>query len=196
MTTRETAEALGVSESTIQRHAKELGLTVNGQQTNLDERAVTIIKTKIERSGRTDLRNVAELPNVSTDLEMMILDQKVMAWKTRRIEELQAQLEESERQLTIAAPKVSAYDSFVTHENFYNFRDAASKLGITQTSFMDYLKRKYIYKTNFGEYRAFGEYQKYFSLRRFVTANRNGNQLMVTLIGLEHFQIELYEGGK
>ena len=62
MTTKETADALGVSESTIQRHAKELGLTENGKQTELDERAVTIIKTKIERSGRTDLRNVAELP--------------------------------------------------------------------------------------------------------------------------------------
>ena len=62
MTTKETALALGVSESTIQRHAKELGLTENGKQTELDERAVTIIKTKIERSGRSDLRNVAELP--------------------------------------------------------------------------------------------------------------------------------------
>ena len=73
MTTKETADALGVSESTIQRHAKELGLTENGKQTELDERAVTIIKTKIERSGRSDLRNVAELPNINTDLEMMVL---------------------------------------------------------------------------------------------------------------------------
>ena len=30
MTTKETALALGVSESTIQRHAKELGLTERG----------------------------------------------------------------------------------------------------------------------------------------------------------------------
>ena len=62
MNTREVAQALGVSESTVQRHAKELGLTKNGKQTELDESAVTVIKTKIERSGRTDLRNVAELP--------------------------------------------------------------------------------------------------------------------------------------
>ena len=60
MNTREVAQALGVSESTVQRHAKELGLTENGKQTELDERAVTIIKTKIE-----DLRNVAELPILS-----------------------------------------------------------------------------------------------------------------------------------
>jgi len=57
MNTREVAQALGVSESTVQRYAKELGLTKNGKQTELDESAVTVIKTKIE-----DLRNVPELP--------------------------------------------------------------------------------------------------------------------------------------
>jgi predicted transcriptional regulator len=61
MTTKETAQALGVNERTIRRHAKALGLTENGKQTNLDERAVTIIKAKIERSGRKDLDNVAQL---------------------------------------------------------------------------------------------------------------------------------------
>jgi phage antirepressor YoqD-like protein len=99
VTTRETAQALGVTERTIQRHAKELGLTENGMQTELDEKAVTIIKKKIERSGRTDLDNVVELPNVSTDLEMMVLDAKVSEWKTRKIEELQKQLEGAKHKL-------------------------------------------------------------------------------------------------
>lgn len=104
VTTRETAQALGVTERTIQRHAKELGLTENGMQTELDEKAVTIIKKKIERSGRVDLDNVVELPNVSTDLEMMVLDAKVSEWKTRKIEELQ-------KQLSDAQPKIEFYDS-------------------------------------------------------------------------------------
>lgn len=73
--------ALGVSERVIQKHASELGLTVNGKQTELDERAVTIIKAKIERSGRTDLAYVCELPKITTDLEMMALDMKVSAWR-------------------------------------------------------------------------------------------------------------------
>ena len=64
MTTKETALALGVSERVIQKHASELGLTENGKQTELDERAVTIIKKKIERSGRTDLAHVCELPTI------------------------------------------------------------------------------------------------------------------------------------
>ena len=82
---------MGVSERVIQKHASELGLTVNGKQTELDERAVTIIKAKIERSGRTDLAHVCELPKITTDLEMMALDMKVSAWKTQKIKELQKQ---------------------------------------------------------------------------------------------------------
>jgi len=101
MTTKETAEALGITERTVQRRASELGLTVNGVLTNLDEKAVTLIKKMVERSGRTDLDNVVELPNISTELEMMILDAKVTEWKTRRIEELQKQLAESNRKNAI-----------------------------------------------------------------------------------------------
>lgn len=66
MNTKETAEALGVSERTIRRHAESMGLTENGKQTELDEKAVTIIKKQIERSGRNDLDNVVQLPNVNT----------------------------------------------------------------------------------------------------------------------------------
>ncbi len=49
MTTKETADALGVSESTIQRHAKELGLTENGKPTALDERGLDFIRKVITK---------------------------------------------------------------------------------------------------------------------------------------------------
>lgn len=134
MTTKETAEALGVSESTIQRHAKELGLTENGKPTELDEKSVTIIKTRIERSGRNDLRNVAELPNVSTDLEMMILDARVSEWKTRRIEELQ-------KQLSIATPKVESFDALMRSENTMSITSAAKHFGVhPKTQVFPYLR--------------------------------------------------------
>ena len=130
MTTKETAEALGVSESTIQRHAKELGLTENGKQTNLDEKAVTIIKTRIERSGRNDLRNVAELPNVSTDLEMMVLDAKVSEWKTRKIEELQRQLAGANEKIALDAPKVEFHDAVTQSADALDFAQVAKLLNI------------------------------------------------------------------
>jgi len=130
VTTRETAQALGVTERTIQRHAKELGLTENGMQTELDEKAVTIIKKKIERSGRIDLDNVVELPNVSTDLEMMVLDAKVSEWKTRKIQELQLQLEQKKQQLAIAEPKAAFYDQVADSKDAIDMRSVASVLNI------------------------------------------------------------------
>jgi len=123
MTTKETAEVLGVDERTIRRHAKELGLTENGKQTNLDEKAITIIKTRVERSGRTDLDNVVQLPNISTDLEMMILDAKVMEWKTRKIAELQ-------KQIADAQPKIEFFDSVTSSKDAIDMKDAAKVLNI------------------------------------------------------------------
>lgn len=130
MTTKETAIALGVSERVIQKHAQELGLTENGKQTFLDEKAVTIIKTKLERSGRTDLANVCELPNVNTDLEMMVLDAKVSKWKTRKIEELQKQLEGAKEKIAIDAPKVAFHDAVTGSKDTIDIGEASKVLAI------------------------------------------------------------------
>jgi len=130
MTTKETAESLNVSERVIQKHAKELGLTENGKATNLDEKAVTIIKTKIERSGRTDLAHVCELPNVSTDLEMMVLDAKVSEWKTRKIEELQRQLSGAEKKIALDAPKVEFHDAVTQSTDTLGFSEVSKILNI------------------------------------------------------------------
>ena len=151
MTTKETAKALGVSESTIQRHAKELGLTENGKQTELDERAVTIIKTKIERSGRSDLRNVAELPNISTDLEMMVLDAKVSEWKTRKIEQLQ-------KQLADAQPKIAFHDAVTGSKDTIDIGEAAKVLaipGIGRNKLFDVLRNKGVLMSNNQPYQKY-----------------------------------------
>lgn len=123
MNTKEVAQALGVSERVIQKHASDLGLTENGKQTILDEKAVTIIKARIERSGRTDLAHVCELPNISTDLEMMVLDAKVSAWKTRKIEQL-------EKQLTEAQPKIAFHDAVTGSKDTIDIGEAAKVLAI------------------------------------------------------------------
>lgn len=151
MTTKETALALGVSESTIQRHAKELGLTENGKQTELDERAVTIIKTKIERSGRSDLRNVAELPNINTDLEMMVLDAKVSEWKTRKIEQLQ-------KQLADAQPKIAFHDAVTGSSDTIDIGEAAKVLaipGLGRNKLFDVLRNKGILMPNNQPYQKY-----------------------------------------
>ena len=131
MTTKETAKALGVSERTIRRHAADMGLTLNGKVTELDEKSVTIIKTRIERSGRNDLDNVVQLPNASTDLEMMVLDAKVSEWKTRKIKDLQLQLQAAKESLAIAVPKVAFYDQVADSKDAIDMRTAAAMLNIT-----------------------------------------------------------------
>lgn len=130
MTVKEVAVALGVSDRTIQRHLKEMreeGLSDNvvarGEEAVLSEKEVTIIKARIERSGRTDLRNIAELPNISTDLEMMVLDAKVSAWKTRKIEELQ-------KQLADAQPKIAFHDAVTGSKDTIDIGEAAKVLAI------------------------------------------------------------------
>lgn len=151
MTTRETAQALGVTERTIQRHAKELGLTENGMQTELDEKAVTIIKKKIEKSGRTDLDNVVELPNISTDLEMMVLDAKVSEWKTRKIEQLQ-------KQLADAQPKIAFHDAVTGSSDTIDIGEAAKVLaipGLGRNKLFDVLRIKGILMLNNQPYQKY-----------------------------------------
>ena len=183
MTTKETADALGVSESTIQRHAKELGLTENGKQTNLDERAVTIIKTKIERSGRTDLRNVAELPNVSTDLEMMALDMKVSAWKTHKIEELQ-------KQLADAQPKIAFFEAVTGSRDTIDIGEAAKVLAIKsvgRNTLFDILRKRGVLMNNNQPY------QKYIDMGYFRTIESS----FTTPDGASHVNIKtvVYQRG-
>ena len=151
MTTKETANALGVDERTIRRHAASLGLTENGKQTNLDEKAVTIIKARIERSGRSDLDNVVQLPNISTDLEMMVLDAKVSEWKTRKIEQLQ-------KQLADAQPKIAFHDAVTGSRVTIDIGEAAKFLaiqGLGRNKLFDVLRSKGILMANNQPYQKY-----------------------------------------
>lgn len=150
MTTKETAQALGVDERTIRRHANALGLTENGKQTNLDERAVTIIKSKIERSGRKDLDNVVQLPNISTDLEMMALDMKVSAWKTRKIEDLQKQLNETQARV----------DRLIHNNTTYTSGEIAKEIGMKSAQELNETLRSkgILYKDARGVWLLYSEY--------------------------------------
>jgi phage antirepressor YoqD-like protein len=123
MTTMQVADALGVSTRTVRRHAADMGKTENGRQTFYDEKDVTIIKNRIERSGRSDLDNVVQLPNIYTDLEMMALDAKVSEWKTRKIEQLQ-------KQLADAQPKIAFHDAVTGSKDTIDIGEAAKVLAI------------------------------------------------------------------
>ena len=130
MNTRETAEILNVSERTVRRHAGALGLTENGKQTMLDEKAITSIKNQIEKSGRNDLDNVVQLPNVSTDLEMLQKAQDFMVWAGVKIKEETERRITAEAKIAIDAPKVDFFDSVTSSKDAIDMKDAAKVMNI------------------------------------------------------------------
>lgn len=137
MSVNAVAAALGVTERTIQRHLKEMreeglsdNVVVRGETAVLNEKEVTLIKARIERSGRTDLTHVCELPNVTTELEMMILDSKVSEWKNRKIEELQRQLSGAHEKIALDAPKVEFHDAVTQSTDTLDFAQVAKLLNI------------------------------------------------------------------
>lgn len=159
MTTKETAEALGVDERTVRRHAASLGLTENGKQTNLDEKAVTIIKKRIEKSGRNDLDNVVQLPSVTTDLEMLVMDARVSEWKTNKIADLQKQIED-------AKPKIEFYDAVAGSKDTIEMGEVAKMLarpGVGRNKLFEFLRRRGVLMSNNQPY------QKYIDLEYFRT---------------------------
>lgn len=102
MTVKELADALNVSERTIQGHASIMGLTENGKTTYLDERAVTHIKNRIAFSGRNDLANVREVSNAITALDIEEMTIKVIAYHRAEADRLRLELANAARRLNLS----------------------------------------------------------------------------------------------
>ena len=193
MTLEEVSKVLGYDSEYLRKKSAELGYTQNGKKTLLTEQQVTILKSKlIPRTS--DMKIRAE--NAVTELE--IISNAVNAFQNlqdllnRKEKEYQAIIENQKMQIEEQKPKVEAYDNFISRDNFCNFRDGANYLHIKQSDLMNLLKSKYIYKNSIGEYRAYGEYSKYFVLRPFDKGyDRTGQQLMLSLEGLEFFKNKL-----
>ena len=123
------------------------------------------------------------------------------AWNTpeavmsRALQLANKTLDNIRHQVAIMQPKAIVYDELVDRSKTMNFRDMASKLGMTQNEFMTILKAKYIYKNTIGEYRAYADYQKYFTLRTFnKSTEKTGEQLLLNMEGITYF-INKYKPG-
>jgi phage antirepressor YoqD-like protein len=125
MTVGQVAKALSVHPDTVNSWVKKLfpGLPRNGIPTMLDEIQVTAIKEATERSGRNDLRNVPQLQNIHTDLEMARKTAEVMGW-------MQAKIQEMQNALALAAPKVEFFDQVADSKDAIPMRNVAAVLNI------------------------------------------------------------------
>jgi phage antirepressor YoqD-like protein len=121
MTISEIALVLGVSRDLIEKRVNELfpDKMKKGVTTYLSEAEVTMVKMRIQQNSSLatsdDHRRLADMP--STELEMMILDQRISEWKTRKIHELQSQLETAAEKIAIDAPKVESFDALQRSES-------------------------------------------------------------------------------
>jgi anti-repressor protein len=116
------------------------------------------------------------------------------AWNTpeavmaRALQVANQTLDNIKQQVAIMQPKAVVYDELVDRSKTMNFRDMAAKLGFTQKEFMTILKAKYIYKNSIGEYRAYSEYQQYFTLRTYnISTDKTGEQLLLNMNGITYF---------
>lgn len=179
----------GFSENEDFTSVKTSTLVNNGAERELDDYAVSLDMAKqicmLQRSekGKQYRQYLINLEKAWNSPE------KVME---RALEIAHRKAEEATRRIMEMQPKAAVYDELVDRSKIINFRDMASKLGMSQTKFMAILKSKYIYKNSAGEYRAYAEYQEYFVLRTFFkNAKKTGEQLLLNMDGVSHF-INLY----
>ena len=100
---------------------------------------------------------------------------------------------ELQSQVATLKPQAQIANDFIDRNHLTNFRDASNVLKIKQSDFMKILAEKYVYKNSIGEYRCYAEYEKYFSLRPFQKGiEKTGQQLMLTLDGLEFFKGKIF----
>ena len=138
MTTREIADALGVSRELVLKRANELfpGRVVNGKTTEYNEQEATLIRMRIAENSSIatsdDRTRLANMPK--TDLQMEAMTLEVMQWQTAKIKSLQEQLIE-------AAPKIESYEALQRSNLNMSITDAAKHFGLhPKTEVFPYLR--------------------------------------------------------
>ncbi len=159
-------------------------LVNNGAKREIGDYLISLDMAKqicmLQRSerGKAYRQYLINLEKVWNNPEMIL--KRALDYANTKAQQLYAECEELK-------PKAKVYDELVDRSKTMNFRDMAAKLGISQKDFMKELQSKYIYKNSIGEYRAYSEYQKYFSLRTYVSQGKTGEQLLLNMEGITYF---------
>jgi phage antirepressor YoqD-like protein len=198
MTTKELAEQLGTRPNVITENAKKClpGKKIeNGKTTYWTQAEVTVLLECMKSNNANQHDLSRSLIGTSTELTPALKMKKAFDMAQEAYEEelaiLRAKNEAQERMIAEQVPKVVAYDDFVERNQFCNFRDASNYLHVKQTELMEALKDKYIYKNKHGEYRCYSVYSDYFALRPYTFGDKTGQQLMLTIEGLNFLKHEL-----
>jgi phage antirepressor YoqD-like protein len=143
MTVKEVAGALGVADRTVRDNIARLfpGIARDGVATLLNEEQVTAIKIAIERSGRTDLANVRQVGNATTELEIAVMTAKVLGYWKEKAEELAGQVAVKDKALALAAPKIELAEAVGRSEKNMSITDVSKIFGLhPRTEVFPYLR--------------------------------------------------------
>ena len=171
---------------------KSSTLVNNGAERELLDYAITIDMAKqicmLQRSelGRKYREYLLKLEKAWNTPEAVM--SRALQIANRTLEEAKRQVVFQQAIIEEQKPKVAVYNELVDRSKTLNFRDMAAKLGMKQSEFMAILKDKYIYKTPSGEYRAYADFQEYFTTKTFSRGvDKTGEQLLINMEGVTYF---------
>lgn len=195
MTVKEVSEILGVTERTVQRHLKSVRDSLdnivevqNGIKSLITEKEVTLIKKKIELSGRNDVINPAALPK--TNLEKQLLIRQAMQLQNEMIAELEAENKQLKIENEQQKPKVEYFDTLINRGNSTNIRNTAKELKIPESQFIKMLQLDgFLYRDKHNQLCPYSEYiQKgYFEVKEWQQGEKTGTQTLITVEGKQFF---------
>jgi len=152
MTVKEVAEALGVDDSTITKRVKSIfpDIVRNGLTTYLTELQVVAVKQSLIENGH--LGQLSEVKAATTDLEMMLLEEKVSPWKSQKIKELT-------EQLSLTKPKAELADRMLNTGNLRTITDFGKIIAKPRKIFTDLLASHILFRRESDQ--VLLPYQKY-----------------------------------
>lgn len=131
VTTKELAEGLKIGESTVKRAVEKLRPVLGEVNKNnqggylFNEKQATLIKQEIQKHHNLSSR---QIDGVSTDYEMELMTQKVLAYHIQKANEYKERAELAEKKLVEQAPKVDFYDTVTKSADSMDMRDVAITL--------------------------------------------------------------------
>ena len=197
ITTKELAETLGVDVSTITKTVNRLNATSDvlpkfkqGQTPRYNEQQATIIKQEIQKHHNLESR---QIDNVSTDYEMELMTQKVLAYHVQKANEYKIRAEKAEQKVIEQKPKVDWYDNVADSSNLTEIGTVGKMTNIgSQKIFKALRADKIIYQKTDSDgitYDVpFYDYEKYFKTvpEPFIKGDKKcvRNKLLFTQAGV------------
>lgn len=154
MTIKEVAEILGVTSEAIKKHVRELfpGIISNGKTTYLNEKLVTIIKTKMTPT--------TQVVGNKTTLEKELIIQQALMFQQEKIQEL-------EKENKIMKPKSISYDTFINSENVHDMSEVAKMFNTGRNKLFDLLREYNVLRANNEPYQQYVD-NRYFEVKQKV----------------------------